>query len=318
VNTPPTASRFRPGVPARHWSEGGALSRSQSSRLGRALDFIALPLLLIVLFHLVPCVWGIGLSLFRYDAIGPARWAGLDNYRRLVHDPRVGAAMWATLKYALGAVPWSLAVGLLVALALDERWFRGKTVARTLFFLPNVISLVAVAFVWEWLFNPQYGILNHALHAVGLAPQKWLSDPRWALPCVILVQVWHGLGFTVIVYLAGLQGIPEVYYEAARLDGASRWAQVRFVTLPLLAPTVTFLSIMGVIGAFQVFQTVFIMTSGGPADATLVIVYYLWQIAFERIEFGYAAAIAVTIFLAILTLTLVQWRFAGRRVDLLG
>jgi multiple sugar transport system permease protein len=222
------------------------------------------------------------------------------------------------VKYAFGAVPASLSVGLAVALAIDERWFRGKTVARTLFFLPNVISLVAVAFVWEWLFNPQYGILNHALSSVGLPPKKWLSDPRWALPCVILVQVWHGLGFTVIVYLAGLQGIPEVYYEAARLDGASRWAQVRHVTLPLLQPTVMFLSIMGFIGAFQVFQSVFIMTSGGPADATRVIVYYLWQVGFERIEFGYAAAISVLIFAAVLLLTLLQWRFYGRRVEVLG
>jgi multiple sugar transport system permease protein len=299
-------------------SRPGRISRAQSRSLAEALDFIVLPLLLILVFHLLPCAWGIGLSFFRYDAIGPAHWAGWDNYRRLLHDPRVGAAFSATAKYALGAVPASLAVGLVVALALDERWFRGKVVARTLFFLPNVISLVAVAFVWEWLFNPQYGILNHALQAAGLPPQKWLSDPRWALPCVILVQVWYGLGFSVIVYLAGLQGIPEVYYEAARIDGASRWAQVRHVTLPLLAPTITFLSIMGVISAFQVFQSVFIMTSGGPADATLVIVYYLWQVAFERVEFGYAAALAVLIFLAILSLTLLQWRFAGRRVELLG
>lgn len=287
-------------------------------RRSPAYDFIAIPLLLIAGFNLVPCLWGVGLSFFRYDAIAPARWVGLANYQRLVHDPTVSAALAATLQYAVGAVPLSLVLGLAIALALDERWFRGKTAARTLFFLPNVISLVAVAFVWEWLLNPEYGLANHALRALHLPPQKWLSDPAWAMPCVVLVQVWHGLGFSVIVFLAGLQGIPEVYYEAARLDGATRLRQVRHVTLPLLLPTVMFLSIMGFIGAFQVFQSVFIMTGGGPADATRVIVYYLWQVGFERLELGYAAAIAVLIFAAVLALTLIQWRFFARRVEALS
>jgi multiple sugar transport system permease protein len=283
-----------------------------------AYDFIALPLLLLACFHLLPCLWGIGLSFCRYDGIAPAQWVALDNYRRLTHDPAAAAVLWATVRYAFGSVPLSLVVGLAVALALDERWFRGKTAARTLFFMPNVISLVAVAFVWEWLLNPEYGVANAALRIAGLPPQKWLSDPRWALTCVILVQVWHGLGFSVIVYLAGLQGIPEVYYEAAHIDGASRWQQIRHVTLPLLMPTFSFLSIMGFIGAFQVFQSVFIMTGGGPADATRVIVYYLWQVGFERVELGYAAAIAMLIFGSVLVLTLLQWRFYGRRVDVLG
>lgn len=287
-------------------------------RPSAAYDFIAIPLLLVVVFHLAPCLWGIGLSFLRYDAIAPAQWVGAANYRRLAHDPTVGAALWVTLRYAVGAVPLSMAFGLAIAIALDEKWFRGKTLARTLFFMPNVISLVAVAFVWEWLLNPEFGIANQFLRLVGLAPQKWLSDPGTALACVILVQVWHGLGFTVIVFLAGLQGIPEVYYEAARLDGASRWRQVRDVTLPLLTPTVMFLSIMGFIGAFQVFQSVYVMTGGGPADATRVLVYYLWQVAFERVEFGYASAVAVLIFGAVLALTLLQWRFYSSRVEVLS
>lgn len=266
---------------------------------------------------MVPCIWGIALSFFRYDGIGKPDWIGLENYRRLAADPTVGAALGVTLKYALGAVPLSLAAGLGIALALDERWFRGKTLARTLFFMPNVISLVAVAFVWEWLLNPKFGIINTILQGLGVKGPAWLSDPRFALPCIILVQVWHGLGFSVIVFLAGLQGIPEVYYEAARLDGASRAQQVRHVTLPLLMPTVMFLSIMGFIGAFQVFQSVFMMTGGGPADATRVIVFYLWQVAFERVELGYASAIAVLIFAAVLGLTLIQSRFYRDRIDAL-
>ena len=296
---------------------------SQARRLKKprrrtpAYDFIAGALFLIFCFHVVPCAWGIGLSFFRYDGIGQPDWVGLDNYRRLAADPTVAAALGVTLQYALGAVPLSLAAGLAIALALDERWFRGKTLARTLFFMPNVISLVAVAFVWEWLLNPKFGIVNLVLQQFGVEGPAWLSDPRLALPCIVLVQVWHGLGFTVIVYLAGLQGIPEVYYEAARLDGASRLQQVRHVTLPLLMPTVMFLSIMGFIGAFQVFQSVFMMTGGGPTDATRVIVYYLWQVAFERVEFGYASAVAVLIFGAVLALTLLQWRLYRDRVEVL-
>ena len=290
-----------------------------------ASDFIAGALFLIFLFQVVPCVWGIGLSFFRYDAITPAQWVGADNYRRLASDPTVGAALWVTLKYAFGAVPLSLILGLFIALALDEKWFRGKTLARTLFFLPNVISLLAVAFVWEWLLNPKYGVINAVISRVGnfllhrtdVAGPAWLSDPHTAIWCVILVQVWHGLGFTVIVFLAGLQGVPETYYEAARLDGATRWQQIRHVTVPLIMPTIMFLSIMGFIGAFQVFQSVFMMTHGGPVDSTRVIVYYLWQVAFDRIELGYASAIAVVIFAAVMALTLLQWRFYRDRVEAL-
>lgn len=262
-------------------------------------------------------MWGIGLSFFRYDGINSAQWVGTDNYRRLAADPTVGAALWVTLKYALGAVPLSLVAGLAVALVLDEKWFRGKTLARTLIFMPNVISLVAVAFVWEWLLNPKFGIINTLLQGIGVQGPAWLSDARTALLCVIVVQVWHGLGFSVIVYLAGLQGIPETYYEAAQIDGASRWRQIRHVTLPLLMPTMMFLSIMGFIGAFQVFQSVFMMTGGGPTDSTRVIVFYLWQVAFDRVELGYASAIAVIIFAAVLALTAIQWRFFRDRVEAL-
>jgi multiple sugar transport system permease protein len=282
-----------------------------------AYDFVIPALVLVFLFSVIPCVWGIGLSFFRYDGINAAQWVGVDNYRRLAEDPTVAASLIVTLKYALGAVPISLLVGLIIALALDEKWFRGKTLARTLFFLPNVISLVAVAFVWEWLLNPKFGVVNTVIEGLGGKGPAWLSDPRWALWCIILVQVWHGLGFAVIVFLAGLQGVPDVYYEAARLDGATRMQQIRHVTLPLLMPTVMFLSIMGFIGAFQVFQSVFMMTSGGPADATRVIVYYLWQVSFDRVQLGYGSAIAVVIFAAVLALTLVQWRFYRDRVEVL-
>ncbi len=306
-------------------SSGGSSGGGQSAgtalprrRLSPAYDFVGGALALIFLFQVIPCLWGIGLSFFRYDGINSAQWVGTDNYRRLIVDSTVGSSLLVTLKYAFGAVPLSLLGGLVIALVIDEKWFRGKTLARTLFFMPNVISLVAVAFVWEWLLNPKFGIVNGVLHGVGIRGPAWLSDPRTALWCIVLLQVWHGLGFAVIVFLAGLQSILDVYYEAARLDGASRFQQVCRVTLPLLMPTVMFLSIMGFIGAFQVFQSVFMMTGGGPADSTRVIVFYLWQVAFDRVELGYASAIAVVVFMAVLALTLVQWRFYRDRVEVLS
>jgi len=316
LSTDPPAVMKGPAELRATGSRAAPLGKGRRRR-SPAYDFIAGALILILCFHVIPCLWGISLSFFRYDGISKPQWAGLDNYQRLVTDPTVAASLWVTLKYALGAVPLGLALALGIALILDERWFRGKTLARTLFFTPNVISLVAVAFVWEWLLNPKYGIINGVLRQLGLEGPTWLSDPQLALWCIILVQVWHGLGFSVIVFLAGLQGISELYYEAARLDGATRAQQIRHITLPLLMPTLMFLSIMGFIGAFQVFQSVFMMTGGGPADATRVIVYYLWQVGFERVEFGYASAIAVVIFAAVLALTVIQWRFYRERIEAL-
>jgi multiple sugar transport system permease protein len=212
-------------------------------------------------------------------------------------------------------VPLGIVLSLAVALVLNEGWFRGRTLVRAIYFLPNVVSLVAVAFIWEWLFNPDSGLLNYALKRLSLSPQMWLSDPHWALPCVILVSVWHGLGFSVLVYLAGLQGISSAHLEAARIDGATRWQEIRYVVWPLLLPTTMFLTIIGVIGGFQAFQTIYIMTGGGPVDSTRVIAYYLWQVGFQRLEMGYASAIAVLVFATILTLTLLQWRYYGRRIE---
>jgi multiple sugar transport system permease protein len=291
------------------------LPRPARRRISPAYPFIAAPLLLLAVFVLIPCLWGVGLSFFHYDAIAPARFAGLANYARMAHDPQIGVSLQRTLYYVFLSVPLGVFVSLAVALVLNERWFRGKTLARAIYFLPNVVSLVAVAFIWEWIFNPDSGLLNYALQRMRLPPQTWLSDPGWAMPCVILVSVWHGLGFSVLVYLAGLQGISDAHLEAARIDGANRWQEIRHVVWPLLLPTTMFLTVMGIIGGFQAFQSVFIMTGGGPVDSTRVIVYYLWQVGFQRLEMGYASAIAMLVFAAILALTLIQWRYYGRRID---
>jgi len=278
-------------------------------------EFVAPAALLIGLFVIVPCIGGIGLSFTQYDAIAPIRFTGLTNYQRLLGDDMALLTLKKTALYVLLTLPVGLALALAIALALHAKWFRGRSFARALYFLPNVTSLAAVAFVWQWLLNPEYGILNAGLRAVGLPTFGWLSDPALAMPCVAGVGIWQGLGFTILIYLSGLRGIPEEVYEAARLDGAGAWPTFRSITWPLLTPTTMFLTMMGVIGGFQVFQSVYIMTGGGPLDATRVYLFYLWQTAFQNLEMGYASAMAMLLFLIVMALTLVQWVFYGRRLQ---
>ncbi|RYG40614.1 sugar ABC transporter permease, partial [bacterium] len=201
------------------------------------------------------------------------------------------------------------------ALALHQKWFTGRNIIRGIYFLPNVTSLAAVAFVWEWILNPEFGLANAGLKALGFQGSGWLSDPKLAMPVVGAIGVWHGLGFGILIYLSGLRSIPEEVHEAAKIDGANGWQQFKNVTWPLLMPTTMFLTIMGVIGGFQVFQSVYIMTGGGPLDRTRVYLFYLWQTAFQQLEMGYASAMAVLLFAIVMVLTLAQWAFYGRRLQ---
>lgn len=278
-------------------------------------EFVAPAMLLIGMFVVVPCIWGIGLSFTQYDAIAPARFTGAENYQRLAGDPMALLTLKKTALYVVLTMPIGLALALAIALALHAKWFTGRSAARALYFLPNVTSLAAVAFVWQWLLNPEYGLLNAGLRALHLPTFGFLSDPNLAMPSVAGVSIWQGLGFTILIYLSGLRGIPEEVYEAARLDGADAWATFKNITWPLLTPTTMFLTIMGVIGGFQVFQSVFIMTGGGPLDATRVYLFYLWQTAFQNLELGYASAMAVFLFVIVMGLTALQWAFYGRRLQ---
>ena len=278
-------------------------------------EFVAPALLLIGTFVVIPCIWGIALSFTHYDAIAPARFAGTANYERLVNDPMALLTLKKTAYYVVLTLPVGLGLALAIALALHSKWFLGRSVARALFFLPNVTSLAAVAFVWQWILNPEFGLVNAFLQNVGLPKLGWLSDPVLAMPSVAAVSVWQGIGFTILIYLSGLRGIPEEVYEASKLDGAGSWATFRSITWPLLTPTTMFLTIIGVIGGFQVFQSVYIMTGGGPLDATRVYLFYLWQTAFQSLEMGYASAMAVVLFIIMMALTALQWAFYGRRLN---
>jgi multiple sugar transport system permease protein len=278
-------------------------------------EFIAPALLLICFFVIIPCVWGIGMSFTQFDGISKPYFVGIENYVRLRNDPLVWSTLLNTAFYVVLTLPTGLALSLAIAMALHQKWFRGRSLMRTLYFLPNVTSLAAVAFVWQWLLNPEYGLINAALRGAGLKALGWLSDPTLAMPTVAAVSVWHGLGFSVLIYLSGLKSVPEEVLEAAKIDGAGPWQSFRFVTWPLLTPTTMFLTIMGVIGGFQVFQSVYIMTGGGPLDKTRVYLFYLWQTAFQNLDFGYASAMAVLLFAIVMLLTLIQRHYYARRLQ---
>jgi multiple sugar transport system permease protein len=265
----------------------------------------------LLLFTLLPILASLGLTMFQWDLLTPPRFIGLGNYARLAGDKEFWAALRHTLAFIVGYLPLVLVLGLLVALALNAP-LRGIGLIRTAFFLPVVSSWVAVALLWSWLFNPRYGLVNYVLGLLGLPQPGWLFDPAWAMPAIVLTSVWKDLGFVVVLFLAGLQAIPQEYYEAASLDGAGRLAQLRAITLPLLAPTTLFVTIISLINAFQVFDQVWVMTEGGPAGATTVLVERVVRHAFSYGEMGYAATLSWAIFALIFAVTLVQLRLQRR------
>lgn len=265
----------------------------------------------LLLFTLLPIAASLALTLFQWDLLTPPRFVGLGNFARLLADREFWAALRHTLAFIAGYLPLVLALGLLVALALNAP-LRGIGAIRTAFFLPVVSSWVAVALLWSWLFNPRYGLVNHLLGLAGLPQPGWLFDPAWAMPAIVLTSVWKDLGFVVVIFLAGLQAIPQEYYEAASLDGAGPWARLRWVTLPLLGPTTFFVTIISLINSFQVFDQVWVMTQGGPAGATTVLVERVVRHAFSYGEMGYAATLSWAVFALIFLVTLVQLR-AQRR-----
>ncbi|MGH7821438.1 MAG: carbohydrate ABC transporter permease, partial [Candidatus Binatia bacterium] len=248
-------------------------------------------------FFFVPVLASLCLSFTDFDIYTVASWGnlrfvGLDNYSRLLADPRFWVALRNTLVFVVVAGPLSLAVSLGAAILIDARAVRWKGFFRTVFFLPVVTTLVAVAVVWRYVYHPRHGLLNHALALVGAGPIDWLGDPAFAMPAIILLAVWKNFGFNMIIFLAALQAIPPSLYEAAGLDGAGRWQQFRHVTLPMLAPSFLFVAIITMIGYFQLFAEPYVMTQGGPANATLSLVLLMYEEGFRWWNMGYAAAVA--------------------------
>jgi multiple sugar transport system permease protein len=269
----------------------------------------------LVAFHFAPVIYAFYVSLLEWNYISPnPEFVGLANYAALLRDSDFVTSLVNTVYYVLGTVPTSMAVALFVAVLLNQK-IRGLAWYRTVYFLPVVTAANAVAIVWFWIYHPDYsGLVNGLLDRLGLPIQSWLLDPRWAMPCIILMSIWKGLGYNVVIFLAGLQNISSEYYEAAQIDGAKGWSMFRYITWPLLSPTTFFVLIVSVIGSFQVFSQVYVMTRGGPLKSTLVVVYYLYKIGFEDFKMGYASAMAYTLFVIIFVLTLLQRKYIGSRV----
>lgn len=265
-------------------------------------------------FLVLPTAASAIMSFTDWPIISAPKFVGLKNYVTLLtDDPIFWTSLRATLYYAALNLPLGIGGALFFALAVNQK-LRGMVFFRVIYFVPVVSSMVAVAEIWRWLYATDYGLINLTLMNLGFSQVAWLSDRRWVIPALVLMTVWKGLGYGMLIYLAGLQGIPAQFYEAAAIDGASNWQRFWHITLPLLSPTHFFMMVTGVIGAFQVFDAVFLMTSGGPANASRVYAYYLYQQAFSYYRMGYASAMAWILFLIIFVITLVQVRFAQRGV----
>ncbi len=275
--------------------------------------FVTPAAILIAVFALLPIGWSLLLSFQSSNLLAPAHWVGLANYRALAKDPQFRSAIGHTVVYTVVFVPVSVAGGLGLAVALNRK-IRGIRFYRLAVFVPLVTSTVATGIIFLWLLDPTFGLVNYILHAVGIPQQKFLQDPNQAIYCIVAMTVWGWLGFDVIVYLAALQGIPEDLLEASEIDGASKWATFRSVILPLLGPATLFLVVWSTINALQLFDEIYVTTRGGPLGSTTVIVYYLYQQAFQFFAAGYGAAIAYVLFVGVLIVTLAQLWIGRRRV----
>lgn len=302
------------GLLAAGWAASAARRPADRRETLTAWSFLAPSALHLLVFTAGPLLFTLYLSLHDWDLLRADRpFVGLGNYRELAGDPLFWRALTNTALYAL-YVPVSMALALGAALVLNQP-LRGMKALRAIVFLPTVVSYVAIAVVWQWMFNVDFGLLNVLVRAMQLPGVDWLGDPRTALLAVMLVSAWVQVGYQMVIYLAGLQGIPSHLLEAATLDGAGAWARFRHVTFPLLRPVTTYLFVTGVIWSFQVFTLVYVMTEGGPVHATDVLVYRIYQNAWEFRRMGYASAMSWVLFALLLGLTLLQWRAVNRTVD---
>jgi multiple sugar transport system permease protein len=290
---------------------GSAAPRARlSTRLAPYL-LLSPALVLFLTFVVAPVIGAIVISFLNWNLLSTSTWAGLDNYNKLLHDGELHAALRHTLVFTFWSIVLHVVVGLGLALAVNRPMHKvTRYVLRTTFFFPFLISWAAVALIWQYALDPTFGVATFYGSKVGL-PNDWLLDKSLALPALILVDLWKTIGFAFVVFLAGLQAIPPSLYEAARVDGAGSWHRFWHVTLPMLSPTIFFIVVISFIGAFQIFEPMFIMTRGGPDGSTESIVQYLYETAFRDFQVGYASAIAMLVFAVILVATLIQ--FALRR-----
>jgi len=269
--------------------------------------FVAPAMVIFFVFTLLPVAIALYLSFTNYDVFTKMDWIGAANYEDVFQDELFWRALWNTSTYTVWSIPLSMAIGLGAALLLNQK-LRGLGLYRTIYYVPVVTSMVAVAMIWLQLFDPLYGVISNALEAIGIKGIDWLGDPNLAMPSIIAVSVWKVIGWNMLIYLAGLQGIPDYLKEAAAIDGANRWQTFWKITLPLLQPPTFFIFVTFLIGAFQVFDVVYVMTGGGPANATTTLVHQIYNAAFKALDMGYAAAMSFVLFGIILVVSLFSMR----------
>jgi multiple sugar transport system permease protein len=280
-----------------------------------ALLFLLPAVIGLGLFNALPTLQSFYLSLTTWNFLGTPRFVGIANYRDLFADSLFYQVFGQTLVFGFATVAGEVVLALALALLL-ARPLRGMAIFRTAFFLPVVTSLVAVSILWGWIYDPQIGVLNWVLGKLGVSPIPWLSEPGWAMAAVVILSIWKGLGYNIILLLAGLSAIPQQYGEAAQVDGANGPQRLWFVTLPLLAPTLFMVITVALINAFQAFDAIYMLTGGGPANSTSVMVHWLYKQAFQYYHVGKASAIAYVLFALILALTWLQWRVRKQWVHL--
>ncbi len=288
---------------ASRWWQG--LSQSKRRNI-TGYAFLSPWLIGLLTFTLFPVVAVFVLSFTRYGVFDTPAWEGLANYRKIFDDRYFWISLGNTAYYVFLSVPLHVAVGFLLALGLNAK-VRGVTLYRALFYVPSIVPQVAGVLLFTWLFQPQIGLVNYLLRLVGMQGPNWLGRPEWAKPAIIIMGMW-GVGGGMIVYLAGLQSIPQHLYEAAEIDGANEWHQFWAVTVPMMTPTIFFNVVMGLINSFQVFTTAYVATNGGPMNSTLFYMLYLYQMGFQEFRLGYASALAWILFVLVLLLTLLVFR----------
>jgi multiple sugar transport system permease protein len=274
----------------------------------KTLAIFLLPSLIgMTVFVILPIISSLGLSFTKWDLIGEIKWVGMANYSRVIKDPNIHGALLHTLQFIAGYLPSVMIISLGVAMLLNQK-LKGVVFFRALYFIPVITSWVAVSMIWKWLLNPEYGIVNYLLSLIGIAGPGWLVDADWAMIGVVLTSVWKDIGFITVIYLAGLQEIPGHLYEAAAIDGVNGWQKFRHITWPMLSSTTFFVVTISLINSFQVFDQVWVMTEGGPAGATSVMVQQIYLNAFRYYKMGYASAISWVLFVIIFAFTFAQNR----------
>lgn len=288
------------------------LARAERRELLWAALFLLPNLLIFLTFNVGPLLFSLAMTTMDWQLVKPPSFSGSANLERLVEDEVFWTSLGNTFAYVIMYVPSVTVLSFLVAVVLDRK-LRGITLFRTAFFMPSIVLFVSAAMLWQWLYEPQNGLFNHLLAQVGIVGPPWLASKQWALPSIVLVSVWRHVGYYAVIYLAGLQAIPDEYHEAAKVDGADGLQRLWYITVPLIFPTTFFVVVTLLIASFQIFGEVFVMTKGGPGYATTTIVYHVYRSAFETFRMGYAALLAWVLFAIIFAITMLQWRFARER-----